>query len=262
MRTLALSALFLVGCNAARTPNIDVDVSFNEPAVSTFEKVANATGVGGFVDNKIKNGVAEAKRTIVIPALEGALADLKGEVKNSPVQETTGNAVPVAVEAKPNPRVRVLFFSGPGCAPCAVLKNRITADLVPLGWTFSDSPASDIQYCDLDTEDGRAMGAIVGLKDGDALPALFVVEPDGRPLARSAGACTAKELGRWLNEWRDRKEQRSVLVKPQAKAFCPNPYCQCANCTCNPCRCGVYASPMPAMGCSTCGVSYRRGWRR
>jgi hypothetical protein len=253
MRYLVL-CLF-VGCVGSRAPNIDVDVSFSEPAPATtvLEKVVEASGVGGIIDRKAQGAVDYAVDTTVVPAIEGALENIKNRHK----PQAAPQIIPVS-EPKPNPRVRVLFFSGPGCAPCAVLKNRIKADLVPQGWTFAETSDADIQYCDLDTEEGRAMGAIVGLKEGDALPALFVVEPDGRPLARSVGACTAKELGRWLNEWRERKEQRSVMVQPKAKT----PACQCSPCNCVNCACGLQMPAAINGGCSSCGVSYRRGWRR
>lgn len=268
MRYLVL-CLFL-GCVGSRSPNIDVDVSFAEPAASTpepastFEAVANVTGVSGFIDRKGDHVAAKQIYDHGAPALH--------EMANSlsrTAAKTLGYDVPTPVhsdpapvsEPKPNPRVRVLFFTGRNCPPCITLKKDIADALEPKGWTIGNSPACDIQtvYVESCATDAQ-IGERYGIVEGHPIPVLIAVTPDGKELGRS-GFCRASKLAEWITAWRDKIEQTSVLTNKPA-TVAKSPACQCSPCTCVNCACGLQMPAAINGGCSTCGVSYRRGWRR
>lgn len=179
--------------------------------------------------------------------------------RHSLAPATTGNAEPVAVEVKPvaqvvavNQRLRVLFFTCNNCGWCGVAKRKLEAK----GCKIELSHDADYVLVNVDEARNEKLKDYYRPK---SFPTFVIVDAEGKEKWRGVGANAANNLPDVLESHRLKAETKSVLKS----SACPNPYCQCANCTCNPCRCGVYAaSPMPAMGCSTCGVSYRRGWRR
>lgn len=253
MRPLIILCVLLPGCVSGRSPSVDVDVSFSEPSPTVFEKVANVTGASGFVDRKVEHAVAEAKATIVIPALEGALADLKGAKHSSPAPVSTGNVEPVAEEVKPevkvNPRLRVLMFTSNDCAWCEVAKKT----LKDRGIKTSLSHADDYVLVNVDEPRNKELNAYYKPK---SFPSWVIVNKAGEAKWASVGANIASSVPGILAELRRQDEEKSVLQAAPKKTAA----CQCSPCTCVNCACGMQMQGMVSGGCSTCQVKRGR-WR-
>jgi hypothetical protein len=114
------------------------------------------------------------------------------ELRAANAKQDTVIAEQAQAEAEP-PAATCLFFTLDNCPPCDVLKSRIAAELVPLGWTFGPL-GSDIELIN-----DQGIADSYGVTNYPTL----IVCVGGKEVSRTVGAgVSAGALSAWVNKYR------------------------------------------------------------
>jgi hypothetical protein len=102
------------------------------------------------------------------------------------------------------PATRCLIFSAKWCGPCNQLKRNV-AGMSRSGWRVGSAATDDIEFIDVDGRDER-----LSKYKHSSIPALVIVDPTGKEIARREGVQSADELGAWIRSTRTPKGEEET----------------------------------------------------